>query len=569
MSERLMFIARESARLEGGSEDGLSWPIQVMQAGFAHGEVMTTDPQFSGLPHYFPKEVVAQVAEACKSARFGRRHPQSLEEETDANRMAGWLDGGRMEGNAARATMHLFENEKDLQAKLLSARKARQLDLFGTSILAYFLWRRGTAEGRDALVAQRLGRLVSVDMVTEAGASGKFLLPYAASLRGGDLEFGGEKVQTKPKRPVVDYQLDSQDRLQLATDLMLGVKEGAGKGLRGFDDLADCYRYCSGDLDFTEFTKSNAGMWTKTSQAISTSNFPNILLNSMTKKLIQDFEDYPLVKGLEKIYTPADFRDFKPQDRVRMGYLADLPTVTEASAFTELTPPTDEKINYLVSKYGGMFTISEETIRNNDLGRITLFIERQARAARHTLCTFITNFFITPPAYDPDSLAWFHATHNNLYTATLATAALDAQAIVLAKQTEKDSGNRLGLTLDWIMIPPDLLPTALLINRSMTGTGATVGANGWREKFGENDENIIINPLLTDVDDWFGGCFPVCAPFLEIGFLDGIDTPQLHLVSGDPRMDASFTNDQIRAKVSFVFGGKPIDFRGVFENKID
>ena len=32
------------------------------------------------------------------------------------------------------------------------------------------------AEGRDALVAQRLGRLVSVDMVTEAGA-GPLTLP--------------------------------------------------------------------------------------------------------------------------------------------------------------------------------------------------------------------------------------------------------------------------------------------------------------------------------------------------------------------------------------------------------
>lgn len=561
MAERMMFVARESAALGLGSEDGLTWPIQVMKAGFANGEVMTDDPQLSGLPHYFPKDVVAQVAEVCKSARFGRRHPRSTEEETDPTRMAGWLDGGKMEGGAARATLHLFENETDLRAKLVAARKAGQLDLFGTSILAYFLWKRGMAEGRDALVAQKLGRLVSVDMVTEAGAGGKFLMPYAASLHANASDFEGRQMQKKPKRPVVDYQLDGEDRLQLATDLMLGVRQAAGNGLRGFDGLRDCYRYCSGDLDFREFTSSGQGFWTKTSQAISMSNFPNILLNSMTKRLIQDYEDFPLVKGIEKIYVKTDFRDFKPQDRVRMGYLADLPQVTEANVFTELTPPTDEKINYLVTKNGGMFTISEETIRSNDLGRITLFIERQARAARHTLCTFISNFFITPPNYDPDGLAWFHASHNNLGVAPLAPAALDAQAIVLAKQTEKDSLNRMGLTLDWIMVPPDLLPTAMVVHRE-------TGANGWRGKFGADDENIILNPLLTEVDDWYGGCFSAAAPFLEVGFLDGIDTPQLQLVSADPRMDTAFSNDQIRCKVSFVFGGKPIDFRGVFKQLV-
>src|SRR5260370_10980591 len=33
------------------AEKGLSWPLVVMEAGFANGEVMTDDPRLAGLPH--------------------------------------------------------------------------------------------------------------------------------------------------------------------------------------------------------------------------------------------------------------------------------------------------------------------------------------------------------------------------------------------------------------------------------------------------------------------------------------------------------------------------------------
>ncbi len=70
-------VQQESARFmaAAASEDGLTWPIQVMESGFANGHLEMADPRLAGLPHFFPKEVVAQVAEACNNARFGRRHP--------------------------------------------------------------------------------------------------------------------------------------------------------------------------------------------------------------------------------------------------------------------------------------------------------------------------------------------------------------------------------------------------------------------------------------------------------------------------------------------------------------
>ncbi len=356
----------------------------------------------------------------------------------------------------------------------------------------------------------------------------------------------------------IEVGRNSLDKIQLAMDGLMGVKEALkDKSVRPFRGIRDAYQHISGDRDCS-FAQ---GGFFRVSEAIATTDFPNILLNSLTKKLIQDYAEFQIVPGLERLYTTTRLTDYKPQDRVRLGYLSDLPTVAEAGAYTELTKPTDEKITYTIGKKGGLLTISEETIRNDDLNKIAQFPNRLARAARHTLATFVTNFFTTPPNYDPDGLAWFHATHANTGVAALSSNELDARAILLAKQSEKDSTNRLGLTLDWIMIPIDLRPGAMQINRNMLAT------NNWYNKFGDNEENIIVNPLLTDTNDWFGGSMPANAPFLEIGFLDGYETPQIFLANL-PTQGTQFTNDQLQYKVKFVFGGKPIDFRGVFKEVV-
>lgn len=360
---------------------------------------------------------------------------------------------------------------------------------------------------------------------------------------------------------MIRVQLDSRDRIQLAMDGMLGVKEARSSGIRPFRGIKEAYVYCTGDDDFISLSSGN---FYRVSEAVATTDFPNILLNSLTKKTIQDYTEYAIVDQLDVLYTKTNLGDYKPQDRVRMGYISDLSTVAEAGPYTEGPKPTDEKITYSIAKHGNLFTISEETIRNDDLGKIAAYPSRMARAARHTLAAFITSFFTAPPNYDPDGVAWFHATHTNLGVTALASGELDVRSILLAKQAEKESTNRLGLRLWGIMIPWDLRPTALQINNNMTGT------NNYYQYFGTNPSNperIIVNPLMTDVNDWIGFCDPNQAPFLEIGFLNGYEMPAIFLANL-PTQGTQFTNDQLQFKVKHVYGGKPIDFRGVFKEVV-
>lgn len=352
--------------------------------------------------------------------------------------------------------------------------------------------------------------------------------------------------------------MEPRDKAQLAMDAMFGVREALRSKVRPFRGIKEAFLVCTGETDCSRIER---GAMYKVSESIATTDFPNILLNSMTKRLIQDYAEVGM-GGVENIFTPANIADYKSNDRVRLGYLGDIPIVAEAATYTELTKPTDEKISYAVAKRGGVLTVSEETIRNDDNKGILAFPSRLARAGRRTLKQFITSFFVNNNAYDPDSVALFNAAHNNLTVNALSSANMDAAEVLLMAQTEKDSAKPLNLSLDWLMVPQALKATAMQINNNPTGT------NNWYERLGDNHakpQNLIVNELLSSSTRWWAGTLPSTAPGIEIGFLDGIQEPQI-LIANNQIAGLQFTNDQIVFKVKFVFGGKPLDFRPYVQN---
>jgi hypothetical protein len=135
VSQRATFLASEAAG--SAEDDGWTWPVQIIESGDAHGSVG------SGvyIPHMFTDEVVAQFAAAANGARFGRRHPAPIENDDDPARIAGWFTAGKMVGKAAQARLNLLKNETDLRQKLVAARDAGKLDLFGLSVLAFIAFK--------------------------------------------------------------------------------------------------------------------------------------------------------------------------------------------------------------------------------------------------------------------------------------------------------------------------------------------------------------------------------------------------------------------------------------------
>ena len=360
----------------------------------------------------------------------------------------------------------------------------------------------------------------------------------------------------------VSTGLETVEKMQLALDGMFGIKNE--QKIPAFRGIREAYVQLTGDSDFT-FRDDGVR---RTSQAISMGDFPNLLLNSMTKRLLQDYAELGM-GGLEQLVTTgAPIPDYKTQDRVREGYLGDLATVAEGAPYVEYTKPTDERLSYAVSKRGNILTISEETIRTDDLGAIARFPGRIARASRRTLKQYVTNFFINNPNYGVDGVAWFNGAHDNLGSVALSIDELVQREIALMTQTEKDSGKPLGFRLNWLMVPPALRATAVKINKAeFYNPGPMIQEpNPYYGAFGAptdpNPKGIIVNELLTDATDWYWGTDQSNAPFLEIGYLSGFETPQI-LLASLPTQGTLFTNDQIQYKAKFVFGGVPIDYRSV------
>jgi len=391
-------------------------------------------------------------------------------------------------------------------------------------------------------------------LTTEAQLSDEKIDAEIASVRKAFAAF--ENVGTvHPRAGVV---LESGEKQALAMEAALGVKESMGKGVPAFRGLREAYTTITGDWNLEKLGRGFTGNVRLTSEAVLTGDFPNILLNSMTKRLLQDWSEDQLA-WLSDIYTKASISDYKLQDRVREGYFGELATVNEGATYQEITKPTDERVSYSVAKRGGILTISEETIRNDDLGAISRFPGRLARAGRWTLRNYITNFLAANVTYGGDSVSLFNAGHNNLGATALSVDALIAAELAISTQTEKDSGEPLGLTMDWIMVPPALQATARAINQT-----DTAGSNQFFQRFGANNERIYVNPKLTDANDWYVGTRQSNAPFLEVGFLDGIDQPQIFLAN-QPTVGTQFTADELQYKVKMVFNGAIVDYRGVYK----
>lgn len=365
---------------------------------------------------------------------------------------------------------------------------------------------------------------------------------------------------------MIEVGLETRDKVQLALHGMLRVKAAASSKVRPFRGIREAYEYCTGDRDLRAL--HNGGLW-KVSEAVATTDFPNLLLDSLFKRLIQDYAEYGM-GGLEQVLTEGQpLTDYRTRNRVRVGYFGDLPTVNEAGPYTELTKPTDEKVTYTPTKKGGVLTVSEETIRADDTDKISQFPTRLARAARHTLKTYITNFFINNSNYVPDGVAWFNAAHNNLVTTPLSVDNLIATETTQMKQQEKDSNNRLPFRISWLMVPVDLAPLAWQINNAeIYNPGPAINVpNPFYRRFGDPGtganapKGVIVNELLTDTNDWYWGVDVNQVPILEIAYLDGIANPQI-LLANMATQGTQFTNDQVQYKVKFAFGGAILDFRG-------
>jgi hypothetical protein len=170
--------------------------------------------------------------------------------------------------------------------------------------------------------------------------------------------------------------------------------------------------------------------------------------------------------------------------------------------------------------------------------------------------------------YDGKTL--LHATSHggNLTTDALSEANLTKGVQVMRKQTDRD-GNPIDIRPEFLLVPPDLSGVALRITKSQT---IIVAGSTDVDKGNANVVPLIagqlklLDPLgvsyIKTATDWFLLANPNDAPVIEIGFLNGVQTPLVFREA--TQTGTQFERDVTRWKVRYVFGECAVDHVGVY-----
>lgn len=298
-------------------------------------------------------------------------------------------------------------------------------------------------------------------------------------------------------------------------------------------------------------------------EAGSTSDFPNILGNLMYRRLVSWASDVP---DMWRQYTvQSDLADFRPQNAL-LGYEAeDLLPVGEEGAYQD-SKLGDAGYTIQLGTYGRRFSINRNVIINDDMNYIRRQPERFGRAAGRTLAKFVAQTVLQGNAPTFDGNALFSVAHSNLITAgagsVLSSANLQTMITGLSSQTV--FGQYTTVRGRWLVIPPALefaaeqiLNSTAIIIAGTAGTVTTMGnANVMSNRLG-----LIVDPFLTDPTAYYVIADPGEVPLIDIGFLNGKQTPDLlierpvlqNLAGGDDPYELEI--DIMWYKVRYDFGG--------------
>ncbi|HYE79670.1 MAG TPA: Mu-like prophage major head subunit gpT family protein, partial [bacterium] len=208
-------------------------------------------------------------------------------------------------------------------------------------------------------------------------------------------------------------------------------------------------------------------------------------------------------------------------------------------------------VTYTPTKYELTLEFTWEMLINDDLGAFKRIGEDLAQGALNTIGDFAVGLLTSnADIYDGDPL--FAGARGNMSTAVLDADALQA-GITAMRSMVSERGNPLHIVPGFLVVPPELEFTAkTLVHSSLVPGAATNDVNVLH-----GIVEVIVEPLLTEPEDWYLIADPTSIPTMELGFLNGRETPEV-LVKED------FERDLLAYKGRLVMGGAILDWRAFY-----
>jgi hypothetical protein len=305
----------------------------------------------------------------------------------------------------------------------------------------------------------------------------------------------------------------------------------------------------------------------------TTGSFSNLLLDAANKTLLAGYEEAPYTWNMwaRDAGTTADF---KALNRIRFSEMGTPEMVPEGREYPE-APLSDARESYKVNKYGNMFTVTWETVVNDDLDAISRIPAMQGAACRRLQNQAVYGV-LTANAAMADGGALFNTTaqtstggHANLAASgtAISVTALNAGFVSMLTKKGLRSDVILNIQPAFLIVPAAISATALQVLGSIADPsvgGSAAGNSNTLNIYGPNGNRplkVVIDPVLdgNSATAWYLAADTSQVDTVEITFLEGEQSPVLE-------NEWDFDKDVYKYKVRQTFGVAAIDYRGLYRN---
>lgn len=280
----------------------------------------------------------------------------------------------------------------------------------------------------------------------------------------------------------------------------------------------------------------------------SSSDFGNLLADVAHKSMLKGYEE---AQETFQLWTSKGIlTDFREASRVDLSTFPSLDRVPEGAEY-KYGSVGDNGEKIMLATYGKLFSITRQSIINDDLSALTRIPKIMGRAAIRSIGDLVYAVLTGNPKM-ADGKALFHADHKNIVgSAPLSIATISAAMTGMRLQKDKSA------TLD--IRPKHLLTSvaneatakALLLAEFDPALADAKVPNPVR-----NMLDVISDPRLDDanVNASFMTADPGMYDTIEVAYLDGNDKPYIEQQEG-------FTRDGAAFKVRIDAGVAPLSWR--------
>lgn len=309
----------------------------------------------------------------------------------------------------------------------------------------------------------------------------------------------------------------------------------------------------------------------------TTGSFPALLMDAANKSLLAGYEEAPYTWNMWARQGQS-VDDMKNINRIRFSAMGSPEVVPEGADYPD-AKTGDEKETYRVEKYGSVFTVSWETIVNDDLDALSRVPAMQGASCRRKQNQVVYSV-LTANANMADGGALFNDTaqttaggHKNTSAAAAAPSVTTLNAGYLSMMTKTGitvngvAGPILNIQPSYLIVPANYGATALQLLGSIADPavgGSAAGNSNTLNIYGPNGSRpikVIIEPVLdaSSTTVWYLAASTSQVDTVELTFLAGEESPVLE-------SDWNMVNDTYLFKVRQTFAAAAIDFRGLFRN---